>query len=208
MVMHIDDIKALAKSAHDDAEVRERLFLTMLSGEGYPEGEPWYAHEHLGNKNNEANSTAELRSIEARKEASNAAWALTHLPKEDNIYINMFRARLVQLAVTTPEVPLRRLTMVLLERLEWGRDDVRTDLLDFCLEHMMLSDEPYGVKALCIKLAYYQCRHYPELCAELKQCLLLMEPSDLGAGVRHTRDKVLKILNCNQNEKNRKETCL
>ena len=34
MVMHIDDIKALAKSAHNEAEVRERLFRTMLSGEG------------------------------------------------------------------------------------------------------------------------------------------------------------------------------
>ncbi len=162
MVMHIDDIKALAKSAHDDAGVRERLFNAMLSGKG--------------------------------KEASNAAWALTHLPKEDTIYINMYRARLVQLAVTTPEVPLRRLSMVLLERLEWGRDDVRTDLLDFCIEHMMIPDEPYGVKALCMKLAYCQCRHYPELCAELKQCLLLMEPSELGAGVKHTRGKILKLL--------------
>ena len=175
MVMHIDDIKALAKSAHADAGTREMLFRTMFSGGG--------------------------------KEASNAAWALTHLPKEDNIYINMYRAELVQLAVTTPEVPLRRLSMVLLERLEWGRDDVRTDLLDFCLEHMMLADEPYGVKALCMKLAYQQCRHYPELTEELRQCLLLMEPSELGAGVRHTRGKVLKNLNLNQNEKNRKETC-
>ena len=162
MVMHIDNIKALAKSAHEDAEVRERLFRTMLSGEG--------------------------------KEASNAAWALTHLPKEDNIYINMYRAELVQLALITPEVPLRRLSMVLLERLDWGRDDVRTDLLDFCLEHMMRPDEPYGVKALCMKLAYSQCRHYPELCAELKQALLLMEPSELGAGVKHTRGKILKLL--------------
>lgn len=162
MVMHVDDIKALAKSAHEDAEVRERLFRTMLSGEG--------------------------------KASSNAAWALTHLPKEDNIYIDMYRAELVQLAVTSPEVPLRRLSMVLLERLEWGRDDVRTELLDFCLCHMMLADEPYGVKALCMKLAYQQCRHYPELCAELKQCLLLMEPSELGAGVKHTRGKILKLL--------------
>lgn len=171
MVMHIGDIKALAKSAHDDAAVRERLFATLLGAQTSPS------------------------ATTQDKEAVNAAWALTHLPKEDNIYINMYRARLVQLAVTTPEVPLRRLSMVLLERLEWGRDDIRTDLLDFCLEHMMLPDEPYGVKALCMKLAYYQCRHYPELCAELKQCLLLLEPTELGAGVRHTRGKILKLLN-------------
>lgn len=161
-VVHIVDIKALAQSAHGDAEVREGLFRKMLSGKG--------------------------------KEASNAAWALTHLPVTDNKHIAAHREELVRLAVSTPEVPLRRLSMVLLERLEWGVDDVRTDLLDFCLEHMMRPDEPYGVKALCMKLAYSQCRHYPELCAELKQALLLMEPSELGAGVKHTRGKLLKVL--------------
>lgn len=160
--MHIEDIKALAQSAHGDAGVRNRLFRTMLSGEG--------------------------------REAYHAAWALTHLPKEDTIYIDTRREELVQLAVTTDEVPLRRLSLALLERIEWGRDDVRTDLLDFCLEHMMLPDEPYGIKSLCMKLAYCQCCHYPELCAELKQGLLLMEPSELGSGVRHTRNKILKLL--------------
>ena len=128
------------------------------------------------------------------KKASNAAWALTHLPKEDNIHIGEHREELVHLAISTSEVPLRRLSMVLLERLEWGVDDVRTDLLDFCLEHMLLPDETYGVKALCMKLAYYQCRHYPELKEELRQGLMLMEPTELGAGVKHTRGKILKLL--------------
>ena len=91
--------------------------------------------------------------------------------------------------------------MVLLQRLEWGIDDVRTDLLDFCLEHMLLPDEPYGVKALCMKLAYQQCRHYPELNEELRQSLLLMEPSELGTGVKHTRKKILDQIKLNQNEK-------
>ena len=128
------------------------------------------------------------------KEASNAAWALTHLPDSDNQYIDEHREELVRLAVSTPEVPIRRLSMVLLERLEWGIDDVRTDLLDFCLEHMLRPDEPYGVKALCMKLAYQQCRHYPELKEELRQGLLLMEPTELGTGVKHTRGKILKLL--------------
>lgn len=132
--------------------------------------------------------------VEEGKEAYYAAWVLTHLPASDKGVIDTYRERLVQLAINTPEVSLRRLSMVLLERLEWGVDDVRTDLLDFCLDHMMRPDEPYGVKALCMKLAYYQCRHYPELCGELKQCLLLMEPSELGAGVKHTRGKILKLL--------------
>lgn len=160
--MHIDEIKALAHKAHNDATVCKDLFYTMLHTDG--------------------------------REAYYAAWALTHLPKEDNVAIDAHREELVQLAVSTAEVPLRRLSLVLLERLEWGVDDVRTDLLDFCLEHMLLPDEPYGVKALCIKLAYKQCRHYPELRTELKQSLLLMEPSELGAGVKHTRGKILKLL--------------
>ena len=162
MVMHIDDIKALAHRAHSDAGFRDSLFEKMQGDD--------------------------------LREAYNAAWALTHLPKEDTIYIDTRRARLTDFAISTPDTSLRRLSMVLLERLEWGRDDIRTDLLDFCLEHMLLADEPYGVKALCMKLAYQQCRHYPELCAELKQCLLLMEPSELGAGVKHTRGKILKLL--------------
>ena len=162
MVLHIEDIKALAQRAHNNTVERERLFCAMFSSEG--------------------------------KEASNAAWALTHLPESDNNYIDEHRDALVRLAVSTPEVPLRRLSLTLLERLEWGIDDVRTDLLDFCLEHMLLPDEPYGVKALCIKLAYQQCRHYPELKEELRQSLLLMEPSELGTGVKHTRGKILKML--------------
>ncbi len=160
--MHIEDIKALALSAHNDPDKREQLFHAMLGGEN--------------------------------KDAYYAAWALTHLPSEDNIYINMYRARLADFAITTPDTSMRRLSLVLLERLEWTIDDMRTDLLDFCLDHMMQPDEPYGVKALCIKLAYLQCRHYPELKAELRQVLLLMEPSELGAGVKHTRKKVLGLL--------------
>lgn len=166
MVMHIEDIKVLAQSAHSDAETRERLFHTMLSDVG--------------------------------REAYNAAWALTHLPKTDNDSIDAHRDALVQLATTTPDTSLRRLSMVLLERLEWGVGDVRIDLLDFCLEHMVLADEPYGIKALCMKLAYYQCRHYPELLEELRQCLLLMEPDELGAGVKHTRKKIMQRLQNSQ----------
>lgn len=162
VVMHMEDIKALAQSAQGDAKVREELFRTMLAGEG--------------------------------REAYYAAWALTHLPPSDNGCIDERREELVHLAIHTPEVPLRRLSMVLLERIEWGVDDVRTDLLDFCLEHMLRPDEPYGVKALCMKLAYRQCRHYPELKEELRQSLLLMEPSELGSGVKHTRNKILKLL--------------
>ena len=162
MVLHIEDIKALAHRAQADERFCDGLFVTM-------HGDDW-------------------------REARNAAWALTHLPASCNGRIDDRRDELTALAIATPDTSLRRLTLALLERLEWGRDDVRTDLLDFCLTHMALRDEPYGVQALCMKLAYAQCRHYPELKGELRAALLLMPPAELGAGVKHTRGKILKML--------------
>ena len=62
------------------------------------------------------------------------------------------------------------------------------------MEHMMMPDEPYGVRSLCMKLAYTLSLPYPELLEEVRQSLLLIEPSELGSGVRHTRNKILKSL--------------
>ena len=126
--------------------------------------------------------------------AGHAAWALTHLPRTDDSHIAQHREVLVTLALATPHVPLRRLSLTLLERLEWGEEDVRTDLLDFCLQRMLSSFEPYGVRALCVKLAYCQCRHYPELCMELEQTLQMMEQTEMGSGLRHCRKKIMTEL--------------
>ena len=136
----------------------------------------------------------ELFGSNDERQSANAAWALTHLPDADNACIAEHRDELVRLAMATTSVTVRRLTMVLLERLEWGVDDVRTDLLDFCIERMMSPTETYGVRALAMKLAYRQCRHYKELREELRQSLLFMEPEHLGRGVLHTRKKILAEL--------------
>ncbi len=160
MVMHIEDIKALALRAHTDAKVRENLFAEALSDDG--------------------------------RHSSQAAWALTHLPLADNGHINAHREELLQVVFSTEDTSLRRISLALLERLEWTEADVR--LLDFCLDRMMRHDEPYGVRSLCMKLAYAQCAQYPELKEELRQALLYIEPDELGAGVRHTRNKILKML--------------
>lgn len=128
------------------------------------------------------------------RQARLSAWVLTHLPAADNAAVDLRRDALVRLALATESTSLRRLTLVLLERLEWPATEVRTDLLDFCLQRMAAPDEPYGVRSLCMKLAYALCRHYDELREELRQSLLLMEPSELGAGVRACRTKILKHL--------------
>lgn len=166
--LHIGDIKAMAQRAHEDAAVRERLFAAMLD--------------------------------DARNEAVHSAWALTHLPKTDNPHIAAHRERLTNLAIITPDTSLRRITLSLLERIDWTVSDIDNtpdyyvSLLNFCMEHMMMPDEPYGVRSLCMKLSYTLSLPYPELLDELRRSLLLIEPSELGTGVRHTRNKILKSL--------------
>lgn len=164
--MHIGEIKAIARRAHDSATFRESLFDAMQGDD--------------------------------RDEAVHAAWALTHLPAEDNGHIAKHRQALVDLATTTEDTSLRRITLTLLERLEWQTTDepptYYLTLLDFSFAHMMMPEEPYGVRSLCMKLAYKLSLPYPELLEELHQSLLLIEPTELGAGVRHTRNKILKSL--------------
>lgn len=166
--LHIEDIKAIAKRAHNSATYREGLFEAMLGND--------------------------------RDEAVHAAWALTHLPKPDNNHIAAHRETLAALATTTPDTSLRRITLALLERIDWTLQDIDdapdyyVALLNFSMEHMMMPDEPYGVRSLCMKLAYTLSLPYPELLEEVRQSLLLIEPSELGSGVRHTRNKILKGL--------------
>lgn len=161
--IHIDEIKAIARRAHDDKALREELFAKVV-------------HDHT----------------------VNAAWVLTHLPRTDNERIAEHREELVEIATTTDNVSLRRITLTLLERIDWSvfdPDDVPqyyVNLLDFSMEHLMMAEEPYGVRSLCMKLAYCLSLPYPELLGELKRSLLMLEPSDLGAGVRCTYNKILK----------------
>ena len=158
--LHIDDVKALAMSAHGDAGVRRSLFADALEGEG--------------------------------RASANALWALTHLPSQDDVFIAEHRQGLTALALEAADVTRRRLALTLLERLEWGVDQVDTALLDFCLGHLMDPSEAVGVRALCAKLAYLQCRHYPELLGELRQSLLMLDPALLKPGLKHVRNKILE----------------
>ena len=128
------------------------------------------------------------------REARYAAWTLTHLPPSTNPAIAAHRDPLVTLALTTPDSSLLRLTLNLLARLTWQTDNIRTDLLDFCLAAIPNPRQPYGVRALCIKLAWQQCRHYPELAAELRQTLLLLDPADLKPGLKHTWAQTLRLI--------------
>lgn len=125
------------------------------------------------------------------KVASNALWVQTWdmidrtLPYRDNLVI---------LAITTHNTTIRRLALTLLERMDWSKSDIRTDFLDFCMERIMSQAEPPGVRALCIKLGYQQCRHYPELIDELKLLLDSLSDMPLTPAITSARKNVLKKL--------------
>ncbi|MBP5326663.1 MAG: hypothetical protein J6Y98_01955 [Bacteroidales bacterium] len=167
--IHIDEVKAMAKKAYDDAATMESYFEAVFDDDN--------------------------------GEAVHYAWALTHLPRAADQSIAAHRDDLVARATTTANVSLRRICLALLNRIDWPLDAADEEvpqsyitLLDFCLMHMMMADETYGVRSLCMKLAYTLCLPYPELMGELRRSLLMIEPSNLGAGVKHTRNKLLNTI--------------
>ena len=120
--------------------------------------------------------------------ARNAAWVLTHKPLSE---IRMLPPdRLIDLALTTSDTSLRRLVLCLVEKIPMSQEGMRTDLLDFCLLHMRLPQEPPGVQALCMKLAYSMCSPYPELLHEFQETLNLMQPEQHKPGVKHLINKI------------------
>lgn len=122
--------------------------------------------------------------------ARNAAWVLTHKPLSE---IRMLPPdRLIDLALTTSDTSLRRLVLCLVEKLPMSQEEMRTDLLDFCLLHMRLPQEPPGVQALCMKLAHSMCSPYPDLVREFQETLSIMQPELYKPGVRHLINKMKK----------------
>ena len=140
--------------------------------------------------------------------ARNAAWVLTHkspteirtLPQDGLIDLSLAKSPteirtlpqdgLIDLSLATPDTSLRRLTLCLVERQGIAAEEVRTDFLDFCLLHMRLPQEPPGVQALCMKLAYSMCSPYPELLHEFQETLNLMQPEQHKPGVKHLINKI------------------
>lgn len=85
----------------------------------------------------------------------------------------------------------------LLREQEYEAEDVRADLLDYCLSKINSECEPYAVRCFCIYTAFKLCRHFPELITELEQHLELMEFQTLSPGLKcalnHTKSKILKL---------------
>ena len=123
--------------------------------------------------------------------ARSALWGLTKATNEELSELQTILNELIDQAMQTENSSVRRLTLNIIERLTLEEDDLRTDFLDFCFEHMVSVEEFPGIQTLCMKLAYRMCTFYPELMDELKRTLEAMEIDYYKPAVKCLRKRIL-----------------
>ena len=123
--------------------------------------------------------------------ARSALWGLTKANDDELSQLQVLLDELIVQAMKTENSSVRRLTLNVIERLELKKDDLRTDFLDFCMEHMVAGDEFPGVQTLCMKLAYRMCSFFPELMEEFKRIVGAMEIDYYKPAVKGLRAKIL-----------------
>lgn len=123
--------------------------------------------------------------------ARNALWCLTKATDEELSSLQPMLHELIDKALTEENPSVRRLSMNIIVRLKMEEDDLRTDFLDFCLEHMQNPEEYPGIQSLSLKLAYKMCLFYPELMDELKRTLTVMDMEYYSPALRSVRNRIL-----------------
>ena len=135
--------------------------------------------------------TRQFMHSDDERVARNAFWTLTKATDKELSQLQPILNDLIDLALSTPSSSVRRLSLNIIERLDMKEDDLRTDFLDFCLEHMADTDELPGIQSISMKLAYRMCKFYPELLAEFKATLESMEPEFFKPAVNCVRNRIL-----------------
>ena len=134
--------------------------------------------------------------------ARSALWGLTKASKEELAQLQVILNEIIDQAMQTENSSVRRLSLNIIERLrvgerssgmrlEMSEEDLRTDFLDFCFEHMIDVEEYPGIQSVCMKLAFRMCKFYPELMDELKRTLEAMEIDYYKPAVKGVRSKIL-----------------
>ncbi len=120
-----------------------------------------------------------------------ALWGLTKATNEELSVLQVMLNELIDQAMQTGNSSVRRLTLNIIERLKMNEEDLRTDFLDFCLDHTVSIKEFPGIQTLCLKLAYRMCSFFPELMDELKRTLNEMEIEYYKPAIKGLRRKIL-----------------
>jgi len=123
--------------------------------------------------------------------ARSALWGLTKASKEELFQLQVILSDFINQAMQTDNSSVRRLSLNVVERLEMKEEDLRTDFLDFCFDHMMDVEEFPGIQSVCMKLTFRMCKFYPELMGELKRTLKAMEIDYYKPAVKCVRNRIL-----------------
>lgn len=123
--------------------------------------------------------------------ARSALWGLTKATDAELSQLQPMLDEMIDVAISTENPSVKRLTLNLVERLELHEEDLRTDFLDFCLDHMVRIDEYPGTQTICMKLAQKMCSFYPELKQEFMRTVESMEIEYYKPAVRSLRSKIL-----------------
>ena len=129
-----------------------------------------------------------------RRVATNALWVFTHFALDDNKWLYAKHDLLIDRCLNEKDATKLRLMLNLLLRQPYAEEDIRTDFIDFCLMRLADPKLPYAIRALCIKLAYEQMKHWPELFNELRQTLEMIACEPLSPGLRSAWKQVMKRL--------------
>ena len=157
-----------------------------------------YVLDEQGEQEDENDSCSHVTESQKRKEVSqecrvqrSALWGLTKATKDELSQLQVVLDQLIDLAMKTDNSSVRRLTLCVIERLKMDEEDLRTDFLDFCLEHMVSIKELPGIQTICMKLAFRMCKFYPELMDELIRTIETMELGYYKPAVKGLRKKIL-----------------
>ena len=123
--------------------------------------------------------------------ARNALWGLTKATNKELSELQVILNELIDQVLQTENSSVRRLTLNIIERLKMDEEELRTDFLDFCFEHMVSIEEFPGIQTLCMKLAYRMCSFYPELMDELKRTIEAMEIEYYKPAIKCLRKRIL-----------------
>lgn len=129
-----------------------------------------------------------------RRVATNALWVFTHFALDDNKWLYAKHDLLIDRCLNEKDATKLRLMLNLLLRQPYLEEDIRTDFIDFCLMKLTDPKSPYAIRAQCIKLAYEQMKHWPELLNELRQTLEMISCEPLSPGLRSAWRQVMKRL--------------
>lgn len=127
--------------------------------------------------------------------AFNALWVFTHFDIDNTKWLYQKQDDLINRVLCEKNITKCRLMLVLLSRLSFTEENLRSDFIDYCIAKITACSQPYGVRALCIKLAWEQMKFHPELLAELKLALEMLEQETLSPGLTSAKRQVMKKMN-------------